>query len=98
MRANVIAIGDELTTGQRLDTNSQWIARELGVLGLAVGLHLTVPDDLEAGIAAGIGRRFLVRCNGEGERPAPGDADESFDDLAHCVASLSEAARDRAPG
>ncbi|MFM8282590.1 MAG: molybdopterin-binding protein [Planctomycetaceae bacterium] len=52
MRANVIAIGDELTTGQRLDTNSQWIARELGVLGLAVGLHLTVPDDLEAGIAA----------------------------------------------
>ncbi len=56
------------------------------------------PSDIEAGIAAGIGRRFLVRCNGEGERPVPGDADASFDDLAHCVASLTDAAHDRAPG
>lgn len=56
------------------------------------------PSDIEAGIAAGIGRRFLVRCNGEGERPAHGRADASFDDLAHCVASLAMAARDRAPG
>ncbi|MFZ4732806.1 MAG: competence/damage-inducible protein A [Pirellulales bacterium] len=52
MRADVIAIGDELTTGQRLDTNSQWISRELGVLGIAVGCHVTVPDDLDDGIRA----------------------------------------------
>lgn len=30
------------------------------------------PSDIEAGIAAGVGRRFLVRCNGEGEQPAQG--------------------------
>jgi nicotinamide-nucleotide amidase len=42
MRAEVIAIGDELTTGQRLDTNSQWISRELGVLGIPVAFHTTI--------------------------------------------------------
>jgi len=52
MRADVIAIGDELTTGQRLDTNSQWISRELAVLGIAVGRHVTVADDLDDGIRA----------------------------------------------
>jgi nicotinamide-nucleotide amidase len=35
MHAEVIAIGDELTSGQRLDTNSRWMATELGVLGVA---------------------------------------------------------------
>jgi len=52
------------------------------------------PSDIEAGIAAGIGRCFLVRCNGEGNLPVQCAADASFDDLAHCVASLVEAARD----
>jgi len=52
MHAEVIAIGDELTSGQRLDTNSRWIATELGVLGIPVGFHTTVPDTLEAGIEA----------------------------------------------
>lgn len=56
------------------------------------------PSDIAAGIAAGVGRCFLVCCNGEGERPVPGDADASFDDLAHCVASFAKAARVRAPG
>jgi nicotinamide-nucleotide amidase len=48
MRAEVIAIGDELTSGQRLDTNSQWIAERLGDLGIRVVFHTTVGDDLEA--------------------------------------------------
>ena len=52
MRAEVIAIGDELTTGQRLDTNSQWISRELGVLGIPVAFHTTICDGLEDGVAA----------------------------------------------
>src|SRR5690606_32634801 len=30
MLAEVISIGDELTSGQRLDTNSQWISQRLG--------------------------------------------------------------------
>jgi nicotinamide-nucleotide amidase len=52
MHAEVIAIGDELTSGQRLDTNSRWMAAELGVLGVPVTFHTTVPDTLEAGIEA----------------------------------------------
>ena len=30
MRAEILSIGDELTSGQRLDTNSQWLAERLG--------------------------------------------------------------------
>jgi nicotinamide-nucleotide amidase len=47
MRAAVIAIGDELTTGQRLDTNSQWLSQRLTELGVDVAWHLTVADELE---------------------------------------------------
>jgi nicotinamide-nucleotide amidase len=50
MIAEVISIGDELTSGQRLDTNSQWIATRLGELGLRVLYHTTVADDLEANV------------------------------------------------
>ena len=52
MQAEVIAIGDELTTGQRLDTNSQWLSAELGLLGIPVVFHTTVCDTLEAGVEA----------------------------------------------
>ena len=52
MLAEIIAIGDELTSGQRLDTNSQWLSRELGLLGIAVGYHTTACDTLSAGVHA----------------------------------------------
>ena len=52
LRAEVVSIGDELTTGQRLDTNSQWLSRELGLLGVPVAFHTTVTDSLEDGISA----------------------------------------------
>ena len=52
MQAEIIAIGDELTTGQRLDTNSRWLSRELGLLGVVVRGHTTVPDTLEDGVRA----------------------------------------------
>jgi nicotinamide-nucleotide amidase len=48
MRAEIIAIGDELTSGQRLDTNSQWLSQQLGELGVPVLFHTTVGDELEA--------------------------------------------------
>ena len=67
MRAEVIAIGDELTTGQRLDTNSQWISRELGVLGIPVAFHTTICDGLEDGVAAlgiAVARAELVVITG----------------------------------
>ena len=47
MRAEVIAIGDELTSGQRLDTNSQWISQRLTELGIEVVFHTTVGDELD---------------------------------------------------
>ncbi|MBX3415629.1 MAG: CinA family nicotinamide mononucleotide deamidase-related protein [Pirellulales bacterium] len=51
MLAEVISIGDELTSGQRLDTNSQWLSQRLGELGFRVVWHTTVADDLDANIA-----------------------------------------------
>lgn len=48
MRAAVLAIGDELTCGYRLDTNSQAISRRLASVPMEVVVHLTVSDDREA--------------------------------------------------
>lgn len=50
MRAEIIAIGDELTTGQRLDTNSQWLAERLLEIGVPVAFHTTVGDRLDDNI------------------------------------------------
>lgn len=51
MRAEIISIGDELTSGQRLDTNSQWLSQRLGELGIPVVAHVTVADDLATNVA-----------------------------------------------
>src|SRR6187401_1169113 len=67
MRAEIIAIGDELTSGQRLDTNSQWLSERLGEIGIPVGFHTTVGDDLESNIAvfrAAIERAEVVIATG----------------------------------
>lgn len=67
MRGEVIAIGDELTTGQRLDTNSQWLAERLTGVGVEVLYHTTVADDLDANIAvfrAAIERADVVVATG----------------------------------
>lgn len=47
MQAEIIALGTELTTGQKLDTNSQWLSVQLGRIGIPVHLHTTVADGLE---------------------------------------------------
>src|SRR5204862_1824521 len=46
--AAILSIGDELTLGQGLDTNSQWLSRRLVELGITPIRHATVPDDLAA--------------------------------------------------
>ncbi len=48
MKAAILTIGDELTCGYRLDTNTQTISRRLALLPAEVVLHLTVGDELEA--------------------------------------------------
>lgn len=52
MRAEIIAIGDELTTGQRLDTNSQWLAERLTECGVEVAFHTTIGDTLADNVNA----------------------------------------------
>ena len=46
--AEVISIGDELTIGKILDTNSQWLSQRLTELGIRVMYHTTVGDDIAA--------------------------------------------------
>jgi len=46
LRAEIISIGDELTSGNRLDTNSQWLSQQLGDLGVRTASHTTVGDQL----------------------------------------------------
>jgi nicotinamide-nucleotide amidase len=50
MHAEIIAIGTELTTGAKLDTNSQWLSLELQSIGIPVHYHVTVADDLDANV------------------------------------------------
>lgn len=45
MKAVILSIGTELATGQAVDTNSAWIARQLTPYGVRVIYHLTVDDD-----------------------------------------------------
>jgi nicotinamide-nucleotide amidase len=51
MNAEIIAIGSELTSGAKLDTNSQWLSQQLTDLGIDVDYHTTVADDLPANVA-----------------------------------------------
>src|SRR6267378_1093481 len=67
MLCEIISIGDELTSGQRLDTNSQWLSLRLGGLGVRVVYHTTVADDLDANVnvfRAAIGRADIVVATG----------------------------------
>ncbi len=67
MQAEIIALGDELTSGQRLDTNSQWLSQQLADVGIPALFHTTVSDDLEAGTEAfrlAIGRADVILSTG----------------------------------
>lgn len=46
--AAIVSIGDELTLGQTLDTNSRWLSQRLMELGIVPVEHVTVPDDCDA--------------------------------------------------
>jgi competence/damage-inducible protein CinA-like protein len=52
MKAEIISVGSELTSGQNLDTNSQWLSQRLAEIGITVGWHTTVGDDLDDNVAA----------------------------------------------
>jgi nicotinamide-nucleotide amidase len=48
VKAEILAIGDELLYGQVLDTNSHWISQELDLIGVRVIRRTTVGDNREA--------------------------------------------------
>lgn len=67
MKAEIISIGTEITSGQNLDTNCRWLSLRLAEMGIPVGFHTTVADDLADNVAvfrAAIGRADLVISTG----------------------------------
>lgn len=45
MKISALSIGTELTTGQILNRNGQWISQKFKELGIETSFHLVVPDD-----------------------------------------------------
>ncbi|MEP0712513.1 competence/damage-inducible protein A [Algoriphagus sp.] len=67
VRAEIIAIGDELLYGQIVDTNSHWISQELDLMGVKVVRKTTVGDDRKdilAAFASAEARADLVLITG----------------------------------
>jgi len=75
MKAILISIGDELTCGRTVDTNSAWLARKLMAAGIQTISHQTVGDDaaeIASSIRAATGRAEIVLVSG-GLGPTPDD-------------------------
>lgn len=45
MKASILAVGTELTTGQIINKNAATISEKLKPFGVQISLHMTVPDD-----------------------------------------------------
>jgi nicotinamide-nucleotide amidase len=80
MKAEIISIGSELTTGQNLDTNGQWLSLRLAELGIPVGWHTTVADDLVDNIEV-----FRIATQRAGLVLATGGLGPTLDDLTREV-------------
>jgi nicotinamide-nucleotide amidase len=76
MKAEIISIGSELTSGQNLDSNSQWLSRRLAEIGIAVGWHTTVADDLDDNVEV-----FRIACRRAGLVLVTGGLGPTQDDL-----------------
>jgi len=67
MNAIILSIGNELTSGQSVDTNSAWLAKRLEQRGIRVIAHETVADEQSAIVATirrAAGRAELVLVTG----------------------------------
>lgn len=80
MKTEIISIGSELTSGRNLDTNSQWLSRRLAEIGIPVGWHTTVADDLDANREA-----FRIAANRAALVLATGGLGPTQDDLTREV-------------
>src|SRR5919108_16857 len=104
MRAEIIAVGDELTSGQRLDTNSQWLAERLLEIGVPGAFYTSVGEsDLEAMLPDLIARdryplvgitvhqaTITLRITAEGETAAAARAamQPTIDTIHQCLGDL----------
>src|SRR5215469_9566223 len=80
MKCEILSIGSELTSGQNLDTNSQWLSRRLAEIGIIVGWHTTLADDLDDGVEA-----FRIATRRAGLVLASGGLGPTQDDLTREV-------------
>ncbi len=67
MKAEIISIGTEILLGQILNTNQQWLSRQLAALGIDVYYHSTVGDNpqrLIQAIRQGLERSDIVITTG----------------------------------
>ena len=78
--AEIISIGSELTSGQNLDTNSQWLSRKLAEIGITVGWHTTIADELDDNVAV-----FRIAVQRAGLVLATGGLGPTQDDLTREV-------------
>ena len=76
MKAEILSIGSELTSGQNLDTNAQWLSRRLAEIGIPVGFHTTVADDFDDNVTA-----FRIATQRAGLVLATGGLGPTQDDL-----------------
>jgi nicotinamide-nucleotide amidase len=83
--AEVLTIGDELLSGETVDTNASWLDARLEAWGWAVHRHVTVPDDVDA-IAGALREaaaraRLVIASGGLG----PTDDDLTLEALARAL-------------
>jgi nicotinamide-nucleotide amidase len=83
MKTEIISIGSELTSGQNLDTNSQWLSQRLASMGIPVVWHTTIADDLDANVEA-----FRIAAKRAGLVIATGGLGPTQDDLTREVLAL----------
>ena len=75
MKAEIIAVGTELITGDIVNTNAQYLSRRLMELGIEVTHHVTVDDHaprLKRALVQAIGRSNIILVTG-GLGPTPDD-------------------------
>ncbi len=94
MRAIILAIGDELTTGGQVDTNSAYISQALTGVGIATAAHWTVGDErafIAETFSRAAGAAELVIATG-GLGPTPDDLTrQALADAMGCELTLDQA-------
>lgn len=95
VRAEIITIGDEILYGQIVDTNSQWISKELDKIGVTTVRKTTVSDsepDILSAFAESTSRADIILITG-GLGPTNDDLTKPcLAKFFHCELALNEQA------